>query len=267
MTSRRTVLGMGLASLGATRVASGLATGFALAGGLPRTALAAAHAEGHATANGGTITVHPVQHASLVMETPAGVIYADPVGGAQLYTGLPRADLIVVTHEHGDHYDADALAGLMGENTRLLTNPAVLDMLPGELRERAEAIGNGDTIELAGISIEAVPAYNLTEGRLQFHPEGRDNGYVMEIDGSRVYLAGDTEAVPQMRALENIRLAFVPMNLPYTMDIDQAADGVAEFAPETVYPYHHKGSDIAAFAERVKALDAAIEVVQANWYG
>ncbi|UUP18967.1 MBL fold metallo-hydrolase [Nitratireductor thuwali] len=214
----------------------------------------------------GEITIHPIDHASFVMTVPGMVIYADPVGGAAAYEGHPEPDLILITHEHGDHYDAETLAALAGEDTRLITNPAVHDMLPEELKAKATAMANGETMTVGDIEIEAIPAYNTTEDRLQYHPQGRDNGYVLTIDGRRVYIAGDTEDIPEMRALEDIYIAFVPMNLPYTMDIEQAASAVAEFAPTYVYPYHYRGQDPEAFAARVAEADVDTEVVQGPWY-
>ena len=256
MPTRRTLLKTGLATLGAAS--------------LPGLARAQDGSSGDAydTAGGGTLTVHPVRHASFVMETPAGVVYGDPVGGAELYEGLPRPDLILLTHEHGDHYDVPTLEALVGEDTVLVTNPAVHGMLPEALKSKATMIANGESTEALGMAIDAVPAYNLTEERLQFHPEGRDNGYVLDVDGTRVYVSGDTEAVPEMRALEDIDVAFVCMNLPYTMAVEQAAEGVLEFAPKLVYPYHYRDSDPEAFATLVAEGRGgdAIEVVQGPWY-
>jgi L-ascorbate metabolism protein UlaG (beta-lactamase superfamily) len=148
-----------------------------------------------------------------------------------------------------------------------LTNPAVLAKLPGKLAERAIAIGNGDKTEMNGVQIEAVAAYNLAEERLKYHPKGRDNGYVLSIDGSRVYIAGDTEAVPEMRELTDIDVAFVPMNLPYTMGVQQAAEGVADFAPAVIYPYHYKGADLDVFEALLAESNEAIKVVRGAWYG
>jgi len=217
----------------------------------------------------GQITVHPIDHASFVMETPAGTIHVDPVGDAARYGDFPAPDLILVTHEHGDHYNAETLAALMGEGTQLIVNPAVHEMLPEDLASRAEAIGNGESTSFGDVTIDAIPAYNITEGREQFHPEGRDNGYVLGFDDFRVYVSGDTEDIPEMRALENIDLAFVCMNLPFTMDAQQAASAVQEFAPTYVYPYHYRGRDGGTqdpeeFAELVG--DAA-EVKMGGWYG
>lgn len=215
---------------------------------------------------GGTITIHPVSHASFVMETPEMVIHVDPVGGAAAYADFPAPDLILITHEHGDHFEVETLSALVREETRLLTNPAVYDMLPEDLKEKASAIGNGERTTVGDMPIEAIPAYNTTEERLQYHPEGRDNGYVLTIGGRRIYIAGDTEDIPEMRALENIYIAFVPMNLPYTMDVEQAASAVAEFAPQYVYPYHYRDSDPEAFASKLSESGVETEVVMGPWY-
>ncbi len=224
--------------------------------------------EGHVHATeGGEIRIHPVQHASFVMTTPSIVIYVDPVEGAAAYHDLPRPELILITHEHGDHYDVETLRGIVGAETRLITNPAVHDMLPDDLKERATAIANGEsTMVNDTIQIEAVPAYNTTPDRQQYHPEGRDNGYVLGIDGLRVYIAGDTEDIPEMRALEGIDIAFLPMNLPYTMTVEQAAAGVEAFAPRVVYPYHYGESDIDAFTALVADGGSGAEVVRGDWY-
>lgn len=238
-------------------------------GALPR-ALRAQDATGAGDAyptDMGQIVIHPVSHASFVMETPGMVIHCDPVGGAALYAGLPAPELILITHEHGDHYDAETLQGLVGESTRLLTNPAVYDMLPEDLKARATAIGNGESTTVNDISILAIPAYNITPERLEYHPMGRDNGYVLLIDGRRVYIAGDTEDIPEMRALEEIDIAFLPMNLPYTMTVAQAADATAEFRPATVYPYHYRDSDPMEFAALVAENAPETAVVQGPWYG
>jgi L-ascorbate metabolism protein UlaG (beta-lactamase superfamily) len=230
---------------------------------LPYAAMAAAHGGDMFPVPGGEIKVHPIDHASFVMEVPGLVIYCDPVGDPAAYSAHPAPDLILVTHEHGDHYNADTLAALAGEATQLVTNPAVFEMLPEALKARATALINGASATVGTIGVSAIPAYNTTEDRKKYHPQGRDNGYVLNLEGARVYIAGDTEDIPEMRALEGIDIAFVPMNLPYTMSIEQAASAVNAFRPKYVYPYHYKGSDPVAFA----ALVTGPEVKQGPWYG
>ncbi|WP_106744488.1 MBL fold metallo-hydrolase [Yoonia maritima] len=230
------------------------------------------HAAGHSadsfdTVNG-AVTIHPIAHASFVMETPAGVVYVDPVGDAVLYEDMPAADFILITHEHGDHYNAETLAALATEQTAMIANPAVYDMLPENLQAQTTAIANGESARAGEIGVEAIPAYNITEDRLNFHPQGRDNGYVVSVDGLRVYISGDTEDIPEMRALENIDVAFVCMNLPFTMDLNAAASAVAEFAPTYVYPYHYRGRDGGTQdpEEFAQVLEGETEVKMGGWY-
>jgi L-ascorbate metabolism protein UlaG (beta-lactamase superfamily) len=235
---------------------------------LPFTARAAAHSGDTFETDAGPITVHPIAHASFLMETPAGVIYVDPVGEAAQYSDFPKPDLILITHEHGDHYNAETLAALVGEDTPLITNPAVFDMLPEDLKGNASQLANGESTDFNGLPINAIPAYNTTEERKKFHPEGRDNGYILGFDGFRVYISGDTEDIPEMRELTDISLAFVCMNLPFTMDSNAAASAVAEFKPNYVYPYHYRGRDGGTqdpeeFAKRV---GTDVEVKMGGWY-
>ena len=239
---------------------------------MPYAARAAAHAGDTFETDGGEIVVRPVNHASLGLRTPAGTVLIDPVGDPSSYEEIGAPDLILVTHEHGDHYNAETLAALMGDDTILITNPAVHDMLPDDLKARATSIGNGERTEAVDIEIEAIPAYNITENRLNFHPEGRDNGYVLTIDGKRVYVSGDTEGVDEMRELENIDIAFVCMNLPFTMAAEQAASAVADFAPTFVYPYHYRGRDGGTqdpeeFARLLSEAGATTGVKFGEWYG
>ena len=230
---------------------------------LPYRAMAQAGGSNTYETDAGEIVIHPVSHASFVMETPDMTIYNDPVGEPSAYSAYPTPDLILITHEHGDHYTPETLQAIAGENTQLLVNPAVYDMLPEDLKAKATSIANGEGTSMGDMQIEAIPAYNITEDRLQYHPEGRDNGYILTIGGRRIYIAGDTEGTPEMRALEDIYIAFVPMNLPYTMDVEQAADAVSEFAPTYVYPYHYRDSDLEEFASLVENS----EVRMGNWYG
>lgn len=210
--------------------------------------------------------VIPIEHASLMLVLGGKRLLVDPVGGAALYADEGAPDAILVTHEHGDHFDPETLTALAGDSVPLVVNQSVHDKLPEALKSRATVMANGDTGEIAGIPIEAVPAYNITEDRLQYHPKGRDNGYVLTAPKGRIYIAGDTEATPEFRAQKDITLAFVPMNLPYTMTAEQAAEGVAAMAPKTVIPYHHRGTDPADFAAALAATGAATEVIVLDWY-
>lgn len=238
---------------------------------LPFTARAAGHAAHVFDTSGGPVTVHPVNHASIVLETPVGVIYVDPVGDAGLYAGLPAPDLVLVTHEHGDHYNAGTLAAIIPSDhpTPIIANPAVHGMLTGDLAGRSSAIANGESASFGDATIDAIPAYNHTEGRTNFHPEGRDNGYVLTIGDFRIYISGDTEDIPEMRALENIDLCFLCMNLPFTMDAAAAASAVQEFKPTYVYPYHYRGRDDGTQdpAEFATLVGDVTEVKFAEWYG
>jgi L-ascorbate metabolism protein UlaG (beta-lactamase superfamily) len=220
----------------------------------------------------GDLTVHPVHHASMMLTWNGMNILVDPAprpgGGGEgdvtaEYTAMPAPDAILVTHEHGDHFNVDILKAVSGDDVPIVVPQAVADKMPDDLKGKAVVMANGDTRTVAGFEIEAVPAYNLTEERLKYHPQGRDNGYVLTLGDTRVYIAGDTEDTPEMRALEDIDAAFVPMNLPYTMDIGQAASAVKEFQPGIVYPYHYGDSDVDAFREMVA--DAS-DVRLLKWY-
>ena len=218
---------------------------------------------------GGSLSIHPISHASFVMDTPAGVIYVDPVGGAAAYGALPAPDAILITHHHGDHFDPETLAGLSeraGGPVPMLTNPKVGEELAPELAEANTVLANGESGTLLGLPIEAIPAYNYTEDRLQYHPKGRDNGYLVEVGGKRVYIAGDTEDTEEMKALSDIDIAFVPFNLPYTMTEEQAAAGVGAFAPGVVYPYHYRDSDPELFKTLLSEQEVQTEVVMGPWY-
>jgi L-ascorbate metabolism protein UlaG (beta-lactamase superfamily) len=213
----------------------------------------------------GALKILPINHATLALQWKDRTIYVDPVGGAKAFQGLPKPDLILLTDIHGDHFSKETLAELVGPNTKLVCPAAVADQMTPDLRNSATILTNGQTGELLGVKIEAIPMYNLTTERLKFHNKGRGNGYVVTLGGKRIYLSGDTEDIPEMRALKNIDVAFVCMNLPYTMTVDQAAAAVRAFKPRIVYPYHYRGSDINKFKELV-GTDAGVEVRLRDWY-
>ncbi len=219
----------------------------------------------HIATDNGDLVIQPIDHATFAMAWDGKTIYVDPVGGAGRFAGLPSPDLILVTDIHGDHMDADTLAAVIGADTVVIAPAAVADQLPASLRQKTDTLANGEETTVLGVTIEGIPMYNLTEERLQFHDKGRGNGYVVTFGGTRVYISGDTEDIPEMRSLADIDVAFVCFNLPYTMTEDQAASAVREFAPDVVYPYHFRGSDVTEFATLV-GTGSGIEVRVRDWY-
>ena len=217
----------------------------------------------------GEINIYPINHATFVMTLGEKVIYVDPVGDEEAFAGFDPPDLILITHIHGDHTSTATMKGVSADTTLVLAPTTVAEKLGEGVPGRLTILANGESFEHDGVHVEAIPAYNLTADRRGFHPEGRDNGYVVTIGGKRIYIAGDTEDIPEMRALKNIDAAFVCMNLPYTMTVEQAADAVLEFAPKVVYPYHYRGkggmSDLDEFSKRVSA-NPDIEVRLLKWY-
>ncbi|MBU6403028.1 MAG: MBL fold metallo-hydrolase [Verrucomicrobia bacterium] len=213
----------------------------------------------------GDLIIHPINHATFAMAWNTNTIYVDPVGGAQRFAGLPRPNLILVTDIHGDHLNPETLAAVAGPTTRIVAPAAVAEKLPDPLRAQTTVLANGQTRSLLDITIQAIPMYNLTADRLRFHTKGRGNGYVLTLGGARVYISGDTEDIPEMRTLKNIDVAFLCMNLPYTMDVQQAAAAVRAFRPKIVYPYHYRGSDLQKF-KRLVGDDAGVQVRLRDWY-
>jgi L-ascorbate metabolism protein UlaG (beta-lactamase superfamily) len=211
--------------------------------------------------SGGELGIHPVAHASLALTFGAEVFYLDPAENS--FEGQPAPTAIFITHAHPDHFNADNLAKLAGDAVPVYVTEEVAGKLPEALKARATTMKNGDSATVDSVKVDAVPAYNTTEERKQYHPQGVGNGYVFTFGDKKVYVAGDTEDTPEMRALTGIEVAFLPMNLPYTMAVEQAADAVKAFRPKIVYPYHSRGSDVEQFRSLVG--DAA-EVRIANWY-
>ncbi len=212
----------------------------------------------------------PIEHASAVILWGDTTIYLDPVGGAAAFEGQPKPDLILITDIHGDHLNVETLEGLDTDHAKIMAPRAVAEQLPKPFGARIGVLENGETGSHMGILVEAIPMYNLREEAKDFHVKGRGNGYVLEKDGIRIYISGDTEDIPEMRALEAIDLALVCMNLPYTMTVESAADAVLQFAPGKVYPYHFRGrpdiSDVGKFRELVAKGNPEIQVIQLDWY-
>lgn len=220
--------------------------------------------------NKGQLQIRPITHGSLVMQWNGKTIYVDPYGGSELYKGIAKPDLILITDIHGDHLDAKTLDALDTKGVVIVAPQAVADQIPEKYKSQVTVIGNGESSNQLGIPIAAIPMYNLPETEDSRHPKGRGNGYILNIGGKNIYISGDTEDIPEMRALKNIDVAFVSMNLPYTMDINQAASAVLEFKPKVIYPYHYRGTeglaDVEAFKKMVYDQDRNIEVRLRNWY-
>jgi L-ascorbate metabolism protein UlaG (beta-lactamase superfamily) len=189
----------------------------------------------------GDLTISFIGHGTLMFILGEKVIHIDPVGREADYTTLPDADLILITHEHGDHLDPAAVAEILKGGTEVVVSGSCEGRLEG-----ARVMRNGDVASVAGFTVEAVPAYNITHMRsegMPYHPEGDGNGYVITFGDLRVYVAGDTENTPEMKALEGIDIAFLPMNLPYTMTPEMVADAARAFRPRILYPYHFGETD------------------------
>jgi L-ascorbate metabolism protein UlaG (beta-lactamase superfamily) len=217
-------------------------------------------------AAGGDIRITPIMHASLQIEHGGTVIHVDPWGRAD-YSRAKPADLILVTDIHSDHLDPDQIARIRKIGAPVVMPAAARDAVGDNVPAPTVIMANGDTRTIAGVSIEAVPMYNLARGPKPgdvFHPKGRGNGYIVTLGGKRLYIAGDTECTPEMKAVRNIDVAFVPMNLPYTMTASEAAEGVKALQPKIVYPYHYQGQNLEEFVEALMGQE--IEVRLGAWY-
>jgi L-ascorbate metabolism protein UlaG (beta-lactamase superfamily) len=216
------------------------------------------------------IQVTPISHATMVLQMGGQIIYTDPVDGIEAFTGQPAPTIILVTDIHPDHMNADTLTVFAKDNPVIVAPQAVMDQLPEDLAKLVVVLKNGEKTTQKGIEIEAVPMYNVPESPNSFHTKGRGNGYVISAGGKRVYISGDTSATSEMKALQNIDVAFMTMNLPYTMDIEEAADAVLAFKPNVVHPYHYRGqnglSDTTKFKQMIEEKDPSIKVELLNFY-
>lgn len=216
------------------------------------------------------INITPITHATAVLQWGETTIYIDPVGGAKAFENQKKPDLILITDIHGDHFSLETLDSLDTAKAKIILPQAVADKMPENYVPQLDVLGNGESKERYGITVEAIPMYNLREEALNFHTKGRGNGYVLSKGDQRIYFSGDTEDIPEMRALKNIDKAFICMNLPYTMTEESAASAVLEFQPKEVYPYHYRGqpdvSDINKFRKLVNEGDSSIKVVIMDWY-
>ena len=209
----------------------------------------------------GDVKITPVMHGTVLLEIDGRAWYVEPWSKAD-YSSLPKADVILITDIHGDHMDPKAIATIRKSNTQIVAPAAVAKTVT-----EAKVLANGEATELFGVQIEAIPMYNVQRGPAPgklFHDKGRGNGYVLTVRGKRLYFSGDTEGVAEMRNLKNIDVAFVCMNLPYTMPPDEAAVAVKAFKPKVVYPYHYRGSDLKVFAAGLEG--QGVEIRERKWY-
>lgn len=214
------------------------------------------------TASGAPVEITLIKHGSLEIAYKGLSFQFDPVSGLGKPTDyaveFPKADVILVTHEHGDHLEDAAIQALTGPETLLLLNEKSRGIIG-----RGEAIGNGEERELpGGVLLEAVPAYNTTPGREMFHPKGNGNGYVLTIDGLRIYVAGDTEDVPEMANLKDIDVAFLPVNQPYTMTPEQCIAAAKVISPNVLIPYHYSQTDLSGIPAALPGMDVRIRQMQ-----
>jgi L-ascorbate metabolism protein UlaG (beta-lactamase superfamily) len=230
----------------------------ALGAGMPAFAGGGREVQSFDTAKG-EVKITPIYHAALLIQAGGKNIYVDPAKPADV-SGLPPADLILLTDIHGDHLDTNLIAKVSKPGTQIIAPPAVVKTVT-----TAAPISNGETKEWEGWKIEAVPMYNMkrgpSEGKL-YHDKGRGNGYVLTYGGKRFYISGDTEAIPEMKALKNIDVAFVCMNLPYTMPPEEAAEAVKAFHPKIVIPYHYGGSDLTVFKKALEGTGIEVRILE-----
>lgn len=205
------------------------------------------------TKNGKTVKFYALAHSSIRIEFDGKEIEIDPVTKLKEktidYSAMPKADYVFISHEHFDHLDTVAIQQLSSTNTQLITNQRCAEILG-----YGTVMANGDILQLAeNITVEAVPAYNTTEGHQQFHPKGRDNGFILSLDGLRIYIAGDTEDIPEMAEIKDIDIAFLPCNQPYTMTTEQLVNAARMVKPKVLFPYHYSQTDVSGIPSQLKA--------------
>jgi L-ascorbate metabolism protein UlaG (beta-lactamase superfamily) len=206
------------------------------------------------TKSGKEIKITFIKHGSLMIEYDKKIIQLDPVSDYADYKKFQKADFVFITHEHGDHFDKKALKDSQKNTTKTILNQSTRDLLGN-----GEVMKNWDKITFSDdFTVEAVPAYNTSEGRTKYHPKGRDNGYIFDFDGFKIYVAGDTENIPEMSGFNNIDVAFLPVNQPYTMTIEQAVEAAKTLKTHILYPYHYGSTKVQKIVELLK--DSNIDV-------
>lgn len=218
----------------------------------------------------GNVAIIPISHASFVLSIGGETIYNDPTGGAEAFEGNLPPGIILLSDIHGDHLDSDTLKAVSTPDTVIIAPKAVADELPDGIEGTLVTLNNGEKTDQKGINIEAVPMYNFPETSDARHTKGRGNGYILQVAAERIYIAGDTGPTPEMKALKDIDIAFIPMNPPFTMTVEEAAEAVLAFKPHVVHPYHYRGqdglSDVNKFKQLVEAGDPNVRVDLINFY-
>ena len=215
------------------------------------------------TGSGEPVNVTLIKHGSLAVSYKGKSIQIDPVGGLGKPTNyakeFPKADVILITHEHGDHLDKAAIDALYEEGKTVIVTNANCAAKLG----KGKVMANGDSMTILDeIRLDAVPAYNYTEGHTQFHPKGRDNGFVLTIDGLRIYIAGDTEDIPEMAELKDIDVALLPVNQPYTMTVEQCVKAAKTISPKVLIPYHFSNTDLSGLTEQLPGIKVLLRQMQ-----
>lgn len=216
------------------------------------------------------IKIQPIVHGTVVLEWDDITIYVDPYGGAEKFKTLKDPDIIIITHAHGDHLNIETLKGLNTKDAIFVVPLSVAEELPKGMKKDVVILNNDDSTKVKGIPVKAIPMYNLPNDDTARHSKGWGNSYKITLNNKNIYISGDTEDIPEMRALKDIDIAFICMNLPFTMNEEQAASAVLDFKPAIVYPYHYRGrpdmSDTALFKKLVNEENPDIEVRLRDWY-
>jgi L-ascorbate metabolism protein UlaG (beta-lactamase superfamily) len=210
------------------------------------------------TTSAGDVSITFIGHGSLMMKFNRQIIHIDPFGDLADYSQLPKADIVLVTHEHGDHLDLTALGHVRTEKTIIV----LTELCTAKVKDGI-VMCNGETREVGGLTVNAVPAYNIVNKRPDggpFHPKGAGNGYIVTFGDTRIYIAGDTENTSEMKSLQNISIAFLPMNLPYTMTPEMVADAAQAFRPRILYPYHFGETDTSKVVDLLKGEDVEVRI-------
>lgn len=216
------------------------------------------------------IKIIPISHSTLIIEYENEVIYVDPVGDENTFKDQKSPTLVLITDIHSDHLSIETLLNTVKPETKIISPNAVVKKIDRTIERKIISLNNNESTVISKIKVEAIPMYHLREEAKAFHPKGRGNGYVLTLGKKRIYISGDTEDIPEMRTLKDIDIAFVCMNLPWTMSVEKAADAVLDFQPKEVYPYHYKGtngiSDIKQFKALIHKENNTIKVHLKDWY-